>query len=117
MEAKRVRAIVIVSLVLGLLIGQSTASNFKDCYEVCFATCFPEKKDPIYCGGHCLRKCIFHPSSLDTQTYPKHFCKLGCATSLCNNISTKDNHNGGKVETCVDSCSRTCTATYKAGKH
>ncbi|PQQ05712.1 hypothetical protein Pyn_09030 [Prunus yedoensis var. nudiflora] len=33
MEAKRVRAIVIVSLVLGLLIGQSTASKFKDCYK------------------------------------------------------------------------------------
>lgn len=93
MEGKRVRNAVLVCLVLGLLMGQCTAGLFfKLCYGACFTICMVKKPhNPLTCGFNCLKKCAAPAQTLDFQTNPHHFCKLGCATSLCTHISTKDN--------------------------
>lgn len=93
MEGKRVRNAVLVCLLLGLLMGHCTAGLFfKLCYGACFTICMVKKPhNPLTCGFNCLKKCAAPAQTLDFQTNPHHFCKLGCATSLCTHISTKDN--------------------------
>ncbi|KAB2612123.1 hypothetical protein D8674_039700 [Pyrus ussuriensis x Pyrus communis] len=114
MEGKRVRNAVLVCLVLGLLMGHCTAGLFfKLCYGACFTICMVKKPhNPLTCGFNCLKKCAAPAQTLDFQTNPHHFCKLGCATSLCTHISTKDNPNAELVGKCVDSCSGTCSTNY-----
>lgn len=92
MEGRKLRAVVMVVLVLGMLIGQSSAS-FKDCYVKCYVFCMVDPSQTLCsCTTHCLKDCIFPPSPLDVN-HPTHnycdFCTLGCASSLCFNISTK----------------------------
>lgn len=144
MEGKRVRNAVLVCLVLGLLMGHCTAGLFfKPCYGACFTICMVKKPhNPLTCGFNCLKKCAAPAQTLDFQTNPHHFCKLGCATSLCTHISTKDNpsnyispflvrvsflwyigltflfffflffSDAELVGKCVDSCSGTCSTNY-----
>ncbi|KAK2657949.1 hypothetical protein Ddye_011001 [Dipteronia dyeriana] len=99
-----VKSVLMVFLILGLLVGQSTASNFTTCYAFCFVPCIIDiyPKDVVKCAVLCLKKCISQP---DTHSS----CKLGCATSRCINLSTKDNPAAEKVESCVNNCSETCT--------
>ncbi|KAJ4718173.1 thionin-like protein 2 [Melia azedarach] len=108
MEKSRTeRNLLIVCLVLGLLAGQSAAS-FKDCYKSCFILCvITPGKNLVSCAGKCLKDCII-PFSLENLNDTRDFCKLGCASSLCTNLSTRDNPAEEKVESCVDSCSATC---------
>lgn len=91
MENKIIRFAMVACLVLGLLTGQSTAL-FKGCYLVCFAGCIQlPPKNPLACAVKCAKECFGLHSSLGIQTDPKHFCKLGCATSLCANTITTEN--------------------------
>lgn len=75
---------------LGFFIGQSQA-NFKDCYKSCFILCVARPPhNPFKCATRCLKSCFL--TTLDAQSNPQHyFCNLGCATSLCSNISTIEN--------------------------
>ncbi|CAL9010235.1 unnamed protein product [Prunus brigantina] len=118
MEAKQVRCAVLVCLVLGLVMGQSTPQLFQLCYGACFGICIVKEHNPLKCGIRCVKKCILTPEPSDGhQTNSLQFCKFGCATSLCTNISTKDNPNEQKVKNCVDSCSGTCTNAQASTKN
>ncbi|XVF86574.1 hypothetical protein PTKIN_Ptkin18bG0052900 [Pterospermum kingtungense] len=103
------RGLLIVCLVLGVVVGQSAAS-FQSCYMGCFVLCVLIPQNTVFaCSVKCLKDCII-PSFTDLSTLKdtQYFCKLGCATSLCTDLSSKDNPGEQKVGSCVDSCSRTC---------
>lgn len=90
MEKSRVdSSLLIVCLVLGLLVGQSTAS-FKDCYKICFISCVIGGKNLVKCAAKCLKDCVLPASSVLNSNDAQGFCKLGCASSLCTNLSTKE---------------------------
>ncbi|XVE52121.1 hypothetical protein DITRI_Ditri02bG0096800 [Diplodiscus trichospermus] len=106
------RGVLMVCLVLGAIVGQSTAS-FQSCYMGCFVLCVIIPQNTVFsCSVKCLKDCIVpNPSSIglaSVQDMTQYFCKLGCATSLCTNLSTKENPGEQKVGSCVDSCSKTC---------
>ncbi|RVW88000.1 Thionin-like protein 2 [Vitis vinifera] len=110
MERGSIRALVMVGLVMGMLVGQSTAS-FKDCYTKCFIFCIITPNNTAFsCSLECLKDCVIPSHPLDIETADTtYFCKLGCASTLCTNLSTKKNPAGEKVESCVNSCSNKCT--------
>ncbi|RVW34072.1 hypothetical protein CK203_084332 [Vitis vinifera] len=139
MERGSIRALVMVGLVMGMLVGQSTAS-FKDCYTKCFIFCIITPNNTAFsCSLECLKDCVIPSHPLDIETADTtYFCKLGCASSLCTNLSTKKIQvisplsfsfflilsillffflswslvsvlAGEKVESCVNSCSNKCT--------
>ncbi|KAM7461985.1 hypothetical protein LguiA_030106 [Lonicera macranthoides] len=71
MEGRKLRAFVIVVLVLGMLIGKSRAS-FKDCYVKSYVFCIVDPSQTLCsCTTHCLKDCIFPPSPLDVN-HPTH---------------------------------------------
>ncbi|KAH9714556.1 hypothetical protein WN944_022135 [Citrus x changshan-huyou] len=110
MEKRKVESLLMVYLMTGLLVGQSQAA-FKECYETCFIICYITPGTTLgSCAAKCLKDCIFPPKlhTLSLQD-TEYFCKLGCATSLCTNLSSKDNPAGEKVEGCVNSCSKSCS--------
>ncbi|KAA8541830.1 hypothetical protein F0562_022982 [Nyssa sinensis] len=110
MQGEKLRALVGVVMLLGMLLGQSTAS-FKDCYVECFIFCMIKPSNSAFsCSIQCLKDCIIPKSPQDIHaTHIHDYCKLGCASSLCSNISTKQSPDGEKVESCVGSCSELCT--------
>ncbi|RVW23572.1 hypothetical protein CK203_091517 [Vitis vinifera] len=85
MEARRVRALLIVGLVLGMLAGQSAAA-FAIFYVKCFALCMIKNFGRKNCA-RVLAKCIGKKSG--AQPDPHAYCKLGCAMNQCAHISTK----------------------------
>ena len=92
MERGSIRALVMVGLVMGMLVGQSTAS-FKDCYTKCFIFCIITPNNTAFsCSLECLKDCVIPSHPLDIETADTtYFCKLGCASTLCTNLSTKKN--------------------------
>ncbi|XWS20334.1 hypothetical protein CRYUN_Cryun31cG0092400 [Craigia yunnanensis] len=111
MEKRGVSSVLMVCLVLGILVGQSTAQVVQDviCYGGCFVQCmFRSGTTAGSCALECLSKCILPKSTVGTIKDTQSFCKLGCATALCSNISTKENPAAKKVGSCMDACSATC---------
>ncbi|KAI6671936.1 hypothetical protein NL676_006821 [Syzygium grande] len=102
----KVKSVFVVCLVLGLFLGQSRA-KFEGCYVKCFIPCvITPGKSLTSCAFKCLKDCLLPPSDslMDTQ----YFCTLGCASSSCINLSSKDNPGEKRVAGCVDSCSERC---------
>ncbi|OUZ99718.1 hypothetical protein BVC80_9063g89 [Macleaya cordata] len=90
MEGKSVRermnvVMVIVVLLMGMFIGQSSAS-FKKCYDKCMYQCNIEHWGPdvLICPAKCTAKCIFKEApSNDLHRY----CTMGCTSSARTNFS------------------------------
>ncbi|KAL3721032.1 thionin-like protein 2 [Eucalyptus grandis] len=101
----KVKSVLVVCLVLGLFLGQSRA-EFQDCYVGCFVACVVTGDNVVKCSLKCLKDCIGLPSHGLTDA--EYFCKLGCASSLCINLSSKDDPGEKRVAHCVNSCSKTC---------
>ncbi|XP_052176049.1 thionin-like protein 2 [Diospyros lotus] len=131
MERSRIAAALVVALVvcgmatavaqLSPVAQPSPATSFRDCYIPCFILCIVIPPHSAFgCSLDCLRSCIIPQAhhaaaaaAAAAATRPEtrlHFCKLGCASSLCANISTRQNPSGEKVESCVGSCSGLCTS-------
>ncbi|KAI3455398.1 hypothetical protein Pfo_012061 [Paulownia fortunei] len=116
MEMRKLRALVLVVLAVGMLTGKSNAS-FKDCYTKCFIFCMIEPSQTLCsCTTHCLKDCIFQEiqNEVPEDSDNLGFCKLGCAFSMCSSISTKRTPNGDKVDGCVGSCSNKCIKSYSS---
>nr|KAJ0213845.1 hypothetical protein LSAT_V11C400198110 [Lactuca sativa] len=84
---------------------------------VCLFFCLIEPQNMCTCTSTCLKKCLDTPSNtmaMAVDGYGENFgyCKLGCATSLCSNISKPHNLDGESMGRCVDSCSNKCTMSY-----
>ncbi|CAL1386953.1 unnamed protein product [Linum trigynum] len=86
------------------------------CYRGCFSDCMTRQGDnlntidPFICSAECFVHCIFnlYTPPLSAQT----FCTAGCAVSKCSKFSSNGHPNTGKVESCVDSCSRGCSKNH-----
>ncbi|KAJ9537813.1 hypothetical protein OSB04_030546 [Centaurea solstitialis] len=123
-EKMEVKALLKVTMVMVMVVGDCRGeeeSSFKDCYAKCFIFCMIEPKENLCtCSTLCLKECIFPsllPSSSSSYAIDQHsqnlgYCKLGCATSLCSNISKTHNPDGKNMEICVGSCSNKCTMSY-----
>ncbi|CAL5361404.1 unnamed protein product [Camellia sinensis] len=115
----RLRAMVVMVMVIvvsgmGVVEGQSP-TPFMDCYVGCFILCNIIPSHTAYgCALQCLKDCVVPTTTqgIHGDKVNHQFCKLGCASSLCSNISTKQNPGGEKVESCVNSCSEGCTKNY-----
>lgn len=88
-------------VVMGMVVSgcRGDVNSFRDCYAKCFIFCMIEpNKSLCTCTTQCLKECIF-PSitstkaAIDPHTQNLGYCKLGCATSLCSQISKV--HNPG----------------------
>lgn len=95
MEKQQVlKFIVMVSIMLGLLVGPSTADGTWDCYEDCFYDCVTGGLgiilQPTACHIKCAKQCAFGGTSLESMKDPQSFCKLGCVTSKCTRLDTKE---------------------------
>lgn len=96
MDKKELRSLAVAYLVLGMmLVGQSTAS-FESCYGSCFILCVIIPTNTVgSCTLECLKDCIIPTPPLGQSNIQNHnhynFCKLGCASTLCSNFSTKQN--------------------------
>ncbi|XP_021298748.1 thionin-like protein 2 [Herrania umbratica] len=113
MEKRGVSSVLKVCLVLVILVGQSTAQVVPAIIGVCYVACFvPCMIDPdttaLSCALKCLQRCILPKSTVGGVKDTQSFCKLGCATALCSNLSTKEDPAEQKVGSCVNSCSATC---------
>ncbi|KAL3721034.1 hypothetical protein ACJRO7_005797 [Eucalyptus globulus] len=103
----KMKSVLIICLVLGLFLGKASA-NFKSCYRWCYIPCILlPRRTSFYCSVNCVNKCL--PPSSHSLNDTLSFCELGCAYSLCTNLSSKDDPGEEKVAGCVDSCKRTCT--------
>ena len=83
----RVRAVLVVGLVLGLLLGQSDAFS-PICYAGCVGECLVFHGSLMTCAIKCIWKCLFALS--DTPPDSHSLCKFNCAAKLCANITTAD---------------------------
>ncbi|XP_010249827.1 PREDICTED: thionin-like protein 2 [Nelumbo nucifera] len=110
MEGKCVKGALVMIMVVGLVAGQTTADSFKDCYVKCFLLCLiTPNTTALSCSWQCLKECITPPFLSDDAHY---YCSLGCASSLCTNLSTKKKPGAEDVEGCVNGCSRMCRKKY-----
>ncbi|XP_024980420.1 thionin-like protein 2 [Cynara cardunculus var. scolymus] len=109
------KIMVVVVMVMGGCRGD--VNSFRDCYAKCFIFCMIEpNKSLCTCTTQCLKECIFPslPSAIDQHSQNLAYCKLGCATSMCSNISKTHNPDGKNMESCVGSCSNKCTMSYSS---
>ncbi|KAL2458703.1 protein TAP1-like [Forsythia ovata] len=95
MEAKNVRTITAIMLLMLLLAGQASAS-FKTCFESCALGCFLAK-DKSKCLLKCTIKCVVGINSTVTGL---DYCKLGCAVYQC----ARFGNDVDKVDSCVNEC-------------
>ncbi|GJV14018.1 thionin-like protein 2 [Tanacetum coccineum] len=118
--------IIMMMMVMRIVVGQGandtsvpTPVPFIDCYGRCFFFCIIVPTNACTCTSTCLKKCLDTPSMTTTMALDDHhaqknlgFCKLGCAHSLCGDISTRHNPDEQGMGRCVDSCSNKCSMSY-----
>ncbi|KAJ7951816.1 thionin-like protein 2 [Quillaja saponaria] len=108
MEGKIMRTIVIFTLFLGVLVGQSSA-DFVGCYPGCLLQCALSDTKWYICPIKCTTDCLKQAEILgNPHANNAHFCKLGCAVTKCSKLSTKTDPAVDKVNTCVNACSASC---------
>ncbi|XP_031255774.1 thionin-like protein 2 [Pistacia vera] len=97
MERSKIGCVLMICLVMGILVGDSAGQSietFKRCYAICFITCVLTPGNGMStstCATKCIIDCLIpHPSDSLKLKDPQYFCKLGCATSLCTNFSSKE---------------------------
>ncbi|KAL5758056.1 hypothetical protein ACOSP7_020667 [Xanthoceras sorbifolium] len=97
-------------MVLVLLVGHSTAS-FGSCYMDCYLDCLYEipGRSPAFCMRKCVDQC---PASLGILKNTQYFCNIGCASSVCAKLTSKNKLAAEKVKDCVDSCSTKCNDKF-----
>lgn len=88
---KRYISLLLLCFLMAVQLKESTAS-FKSCYQGCFILCIiTPNQSAISCPFKCLIDCIKPSFPVDfTHRDNDYFCKLGCASSLCTNFSTKE---------------------------
>ncbi|XP_071712256.1 thionin-like protein 2 [Rutidosis leptorrhynchoides] len=111
----------IIGMVMTLVVAQTTSPvPFTTCYGRCFFFCAIVPQNMCTCTSTCLKQCLDIPPSSTTMAIDEHalnhqnlgYCKLGCATSLCANISKLHNPDAENMGRCVDSCSVKCNLSY-----
>ncbi|XP_010553497.1 PREDICTED: thionin-like protein 2 [Tarenaya hassleriana] len=107
--------VMVMVMAMGTLVVKTEADSLVECYKGCFVVCAMQKKwQAFVCPFTCLKDCLQPPtfSSLtpsQNMDLTQHLCQLSCASSRCISLSSLQNPNEKKVETCLNSCSETCT--------
>ncbi|KAK1434098.1 hypothetical protein QVD17_11016 [Tagetes erecta] len=126
-----VMGMMMMMMMMGMVVGQGGAGGgagggtgsapnpipFTTCYARCMFFCMIEPQNACSCTSTCLKKCLDTPPTTTTMGMDEHaqnlgYCKLGCATSLCSNISKQQDPEGESMGQCVDACSDKCTMSY-----
>ncbi|KAF5202383.1 Thionin [Thalictrum thalictroides] len=128
MEVKGVRAVIMGLLILGLVVAQIEATTCCKNTDgrVIYSTCRFFGSSESFCAS--LSGCI-NVTGKCPSTYPhsnmlessgdmiNELCKVGCASSVCDTISTNQNSGEGEVseavEYCVNACSELCNKGAK----
>ncbi|WCJ40702.1 hypothetical protein M5689_021611 [Euphorbia peplus] len=113
MERKILSFVLLWVMIFGVFSGQSKAISkaFDKCMDKCIVGCIIPPWTPI-CPATCLARCIIQPGRATIQNTPARFCTLGCATSVCSKLITKDNFHLDEVESCANTCSGSCNKNY-----
>uniref|UniRef100_A0A2P2LKW5 Thionin-like protein 2 n=1 Tax=Rhizophora mucronata TaxID=61149 RepID=A0A2P2LKW5_RHIMU len=89
MEGRIARSLMVVCVLLVLLSGNFTAASFPKCYAACMFQCATSIGTILpLCPFQCFKQCKLPSTAEETQ---QQFCNLGCAFSMCANISSKFN--------------------------
>ncbi|KAL6523497.1 hypothetical protein OROGR_017102 [Orobanche gracilis] len=132
MEGKGVIRVVIMGLlIVGLVVEQIEAKSCcanttgRNCYNTCRLPGTPRPVCASLCG------CIIISGKTCPANYPRsnifensgamvneYYCKLGCASSVCETISNNQMNSGEgevneAVEHCVNACSELCNKSAK----
>ncbi|TXG69129.1 hypothetical protein EZV62_004064 [Acer yangbiense] len=95
MEKSRVGPLLMVSMVLCLVVGQSTADSYSKCYEDCVVDCLftIPGKSPDGCMRLCVGQCLgsFGSTLKVHEIDTRYFCNIGRATSVCAKLAAKEN--------------------------
>ncbi|KAI3891564.1 hypothetical protein MKX03_033111 [Papaver bracteatum] len=113
-------AMLMILLLLGICIGQTSASHYTDfqkCWNECMSVCsamYPGVIAGAICPVRCAKRCLDDINSSDDHSGVRlsYYCKLGCASQNCVNISTPQDPRGEEVEKCVNSCSDECAEQF-----
>ncbi|KAK2651377.1 hypothetical protein Ddye_011233 [Dipteronia dyeriana] len=113
MEKSRIWSLLMVSMVLCLVVGHSTADSYSKCYEDCVVDCLFTKpgKTPVGCMRLCVEHCLgsFRSTLSVHEDDTRYFCNIGRAISVCAKLAAKENPAGaGKVKECMESFSNSC---------
>ena len=88
MENQHIKSILVIALIFAMLMGHSNAS-FAGCYAKCFIPCLIGG-NAVLCGIKCVPQCIGKKTSAqDITKDTDYFCRLGCASTLCTQLSTE----------------------------
>lgn len=82
--------------------GRCSAKSFGDCFSSCNDLCLVKfsKAADLLCATKCAAECVFSNSMASASSTMglnqadstrSYFCKLGCVTSRCAKLSTKEN--------------------------
>ncbi|KAI3992429.1 hypothetical protein MKX01_022520 [Papaver californicum] len=113
-------AMLMILLMFGMCSRQTSASHFTDfkkCWYLCMTFCsamYPRIVAGVICPLRCVKRCLdnTNPPDNHSQVRLSYYCKLGCASHNCVNISTPQDPRGEEVEQCVNSCSDECTKPF-----
>ncbi|KDP37192.1 hypothetical protein JCGZ_06248 [Jatropha curcas] len=131
---RKILSFVLMCLVIGMLVRQPMAkfdkTRFTYCLENCLIDCVVAGPWFNSCPPRCVLKCLIHPPALPSPPSPPHarkivnaeniqnqiqiqshilqFCTIGCATSKCSDLISKDNYRLDEVAACIDNCSKGC---------
>ena len=132
MKGKGVRiplsTVIMGVLILGLVVAQTQveaksccpSTSARNCYNVCRLTGASRERCASLCGckivsGTCPPGYLHSISTLESSGAINDYCKLGCASSVCNTIGTHDDNSdvgeevvNETVEHCHKACSEFC---------
>ncbi|GAB2269443.1 hypothetical protein Dimus_004361 [Dionaea muscipula] len=117
----KTRAIVLVLMLLsGTLVHESTAKSEAKCFAICMIECLIFWHEGFLgCLGLCGTQCTDEsasasapaPAPVSASASLSDYCVFGCATSSCAkhiNPSASPATEAAKMEKCVDSCESAC---------
>ncbi|GAB2269428.1 hypothetical protein Dimus_004346 [Dionaea muscipula] len=104
MEGKKSRAILMVTVVMAMLVDQSSANVFRSvkCYFTC-AIQFHDFNQLMACVASCT-----NPPSVLPPAVPGNSCANGCSVSCYQKLGPKA-VPGTTMEKCMKSCSDSCS--------
>uniref|UniRef100_A0A8I6YYX1 Acidic protein n=1 Tax=Hordeum vulgare subsp. vulgare TaxID=112509 RepID=A0A8I6YYX1_HORVV len=131
MESISLKSIIIGVLMLGLVLQQThieaksccCSTTTRNCYNVCRVTGSSRPTCASLCGCKILEKCVppcdrFNLVTDANEAKSIEFCKLGCMSSLCENINAVVASQEVKdvKDHCKTGCYHLCTKDYEFGE-
>ncbi|GAB2293568.1 hypothetical protein Dimus_027777 [Dionaea muscipula] len=106
MEGRKLRAILLIGLVMAMLVEESSASFFKqlECYLGC-AVHFQDTTQLMECIALCTNPLPPLPPSSSNSA---NSCTKDCSRSCYQNLGSKSTPDSTTMKNCVNSCADSC---------